>query len=361
MQSSSCRLIVTIAVFFIGLALSQNDLSSSNFENCQQDATVKVNHAFVRFDRAKGTVTFEVSGTSTEEQTVKASLVVLAYGVQVYQRKFDPCDSTTNVPQLCPGKFFLSEERTGLTSQVPMGTFAAKGNQTVPAQYLSQIPAIAYSIPDLEGNATLTLVSAKDGSQVGCIQSGISNGKTLEMPQVANAAMGVAASALALSGVSGLASAGLMGGSPSTVGFGTVVGWFQTIAVTGMMSVNYPPIYRSFSKNFAFSTGLVSWQPMQANIDAFRNRTGGNLDQDNTQFLHNATLTFSDGQSSNISILRRTFGNSAAPGIVHARDFSLTSNNETNTTSDNSQTAHIVHGIGAFAEELMIPQGNVFM
>jgi Transient receptor potential (TRP) ion channel len=194
---------------------------------------------------------------------------------------------------------------------------------------------------------------------VGCIQSGITNGKTLEMPQVANAAMGVAASALALSGVSALASAGFVGAAPSTIGFGTVLGWFQTIAVTGMMSVNYPPIYRSFSKNFAFSTGLVSWEPMQASIDNFRNRTGGNLTEDNVQFLKNTTLSFSDGQPGSPGILGRGLEAKAAGLLYDARSLSLTSSNDTSAKNE-SETAHIVHGIGAFAEELMIPQSNIF-
>ena len=243
---------------------------------------------------------------------------------------------------------------------MPKGTFSAAGNQTVPPQYLSQIPSIAYSVPDLEGNATLTLTSTEDGKQVGCIQSGITNGKTLEMPQVANAAMGVAASALALTGISGLASAGFVGAAPSTVGFGTVLGWFQTIAVTGMMSVNYPPIYRSFSKNFAFSTGLVSWEPMQTSIDNFRARTGGNLTDDSAQFLKSTTLTFNDGQSDTSYLSRRTPWHQQAALYHHARDISLSSSNNTNIANE-SQTAHIVHGIGAFAEELMIPQSNIFM
>ena len=84
-------------------ALAGNIISSSGFSNCLTNATVKVNNANVQFDRSTLTVNFDVSGTSTQEQKVLASLVVTAYGTQVYQKSFDPCDTATFVAQLCPG------------------------------------------------------------------------------------------------------------------------------------------------------------------------------------------------------------------------------------------------------------------
>ena len=94
--------------FFLGalpsVVLTADILSSSGFTNCDQNADIKVNNADVQFDRASGVVTFSVSGTSNKQQKVKASLVVSAYGNQVYEKDFDPCDDATKVTQLCPGK-----------------------------------------------------------------------------------------------------------------------------------------------------------------------------------------------------------------------------------------------------------------
>ena len=78
-------------------------LTSSGFTNCQENADIKVNKADISFDRATGKVTFDMSGTSAKVQKVKASLVVTAYGVQVFTKDFNPCDSETKVDQLCPG------------------------------------------------------------------------------------------------------------------------------------------------------------------------------------------------------------------------------------------------------------------
>jgi hypothetical protein len=120
--------------------------------------------------------------------------------------------------------------------------------------------------------------------------------------------------------------------------------------MTGMLSVNYPPIYRSFSKNFAFSTGLVPWDGMQRSIDQFRKNTGGNLTLNSVDFLRKANLTFSD--ESNPKFKR---------ALLFARDIETAQG--ANATGDSSTTGieHTVSGITAFAEELQIPKTNTFM
>ena len=86
--------------------LAGNVLSSSGFTNCINNATITVNNADVSFDQSNLTVIFDVSGTSSTVQKVMASLVVTAYGSQVYQKSFNPCDPTSFVTELCPGKLF---------------------------------------------------------------------------------------------------------------------------------------------------------------------------------------------------------------------------------------------------------------
>ena len=85
--------------------LAGDILSSSGFTNCLDGATIKVDKANVKFDRASGVVNFDVSGTSSKEQKVQASLVVMAYGKEVYTKDFDPCDPAAKVEQLCPGMY----------------------------------------------------------------------------------------------------------------------------------------------------------------------------------------------------------------------------------------------------------------
>ncbi|KAK5451729.1 hypothetical protein LTS15_007989 [Exophiala xenobiotica] len=324
--------------------LATDILKTSGVSDCNNGtSTIKVNNVDISFDRSTNNIDFDVSGTSEQVQYVTAELIVKAYGVQVYQKEFDPCDSDTRVDQLCP---------------VPKGTFTANGTQEIPSSYTSLIPSIAYSLPDLDGDAQVILKN-KGGQQIACVQSGVTNGKTVEVPAVSYVAAAVAAAALAVSLVGAAATSAHPGSSSSSPGFSEVMWWFQGMAMNGMHSVPYPTIYRSFSKNFAFSTGLVSWGSMQKSIDTFRSHTGGNLTNDSYEYLKNTTLVFSDG-----SITQTTTSIGKRALSMFIRDVS-TSVNGTGSSADSSSSdsgsSHLVQGIQGYVEQLTIPQANTFM
>ncbi len=251
---------------------------------------------------------------------------------------------------------------------VPAGSFSASGIQAIPSAYASFVPAIAFQIPDIAAEATLQLKSLDSGADVACVTSQVSNGKTVSVPAVSYVAATVAGAAIVLAGASavGAAAAGgaTMGGGTVSPSFGDIIGVFQGIAMNGMMNVNYPPIYRAFSKNFAFSTGLIPWTGMQNSIDQFRKVTGGNLTNDNVQFLQNATIVFSNGATngSSTTVVKRTVGSLLA--ILKERDIT-TSVNSTMPSMTNSSTMSQfqieLSGISAYVEELSLPQANTFM
>jgi hypothetical protein len=204
----------------------------------------------------------------------------------------------------------------------------------------------------------LQLKSLDTGEDIACITSQVSNGKTVSVPTVSYVAAGVAGAALLLTGFSAIgaaASGGTTGGTgTASPSFGEVIGWFQGIAMNGMMSVNYPTVYRSFSKNFGFSTGIIPWTAMQTSIDNFRASTGGNLTDDNVQFLHNATLVYED---STTKVSRRAY-----EAMLQIRDSITTNVNSSSTASSSNSTIQTtVKGIQAYVEELSVPQANTFM
>ncbi|KAI9781485.1 MAG: hypothetical protein M1835_004289 [Candelina submexicana] len=335
--------------------LSVDILKTSGFSSCLPDAEIQVNRMDVQYDRKSSTVNFDVAGTSSKKQNVTASLVVTAYGKEVYKKDFNPCDKDTKVEQLCP---------------VPAGNFAAQGSQAIPANYASVIPSIAFQVPDLDGEARLELKATQGGKDLACIQSTVTNGKTANVAGVSYMAAGLAGAALLMTSASAIASAGGTSGSAPSPSFGEVIGWFQSIAMNGMLSVNYPPVYRSFTKNFAFSGGLIQWNSMQTTIDNFRERTGGNLTEDSVAYLKNATLYNTDSSSLNAK-------NLTARGIsLYFEDVMLdtrelktnvngtqsTNGGSSNSTNpQDSKTMHYVHGIQGYVEQLMIPQANTFM
>ncbi|KAI0423184.1 hypothetical protein F5X98DRAFT_6081 [Xylaria grammica] len=339
--------------------LGDDILVTSGFNNCNNNSDITVDNVDIKYNNADKTVTFNVAGTSSKEQNVTAWLTVTAFGQDLYHNEFNPCSPATFVQQLCP---------------VPPGHFGANGTQAIPPEFVDKIPAIAFQLPDVAAQAKLELTSLDDNSTIGCVQSEVTNGKTVNVPAVSYVAAGLAAGALVLGGASAISAAvsGAAAGAGSSVGgvgtisptFGEVFGVFHGFALNGMMSVQFPQVYRSFSKNFAFSTGLIPWEAMQISIDNFRAKTGGNLTRDSVELLQKTTLVFPDGSTSsaNGTLFRRAFNDITS---LTLRDIdtqvnsTVTGGNGANPTESSIRTA--VSGIQGFVNTLSVPESNTFM
>lgn len=362
-KSQLLNAVVAASVLAHGV-LGADILQTTGFSSCNnRTASVSVQRVNISYNNNNKTVSFDVAGSSTQVQNVTAILNVTAYGQQIYSNAFDPCSPGTFVKQLCP---------------VPVGTFSAKGSQAIPPQFADMVPAIAFQIPDIAAMATLQLQSKDTGVRVACIQSTVSNGKTASVPAVSYVAAGVAGAALVMGGVSAVGAAfsgagAAVGGSTATGGMGTispsfteVFGWFQGMAMNGMLSVNYPHVYRSFAKNFGFSTGLVPWDQLQRSIDGFRASTGGNLTQMNTDFLRNATLVYPDGSTTNLAASNKAKRAIDAFLVLARRQIETSVSTEAPAAAggpgmDNESIRQAVSGIQGYVQELSIPSANTFM
>ncbi|KAF7560852.1 hypothetical protein G7046_g3282 [Stylonectria norvegica] len=321
-------------------------LRTNGYTDCGTEPGMRVDKMEIIYNNKDKTITFDLSGFSEKEQNVTAVLSVTAYGNSVYNNSFNPCETKSYVPQLCP---------------LPAGDFSAAGSQPIAAEYAGMIPSIAFSIPDIAAQAKLQLKSLKTHEKLACIESQVTNGKTIEIPLVSYLAAGAAGAALLVSGVGAVAGGHGGGGhggmSPS---FTETMGWFQGMAMNGMLSVNYPPIYRSFTKNFGFSAGIIPWSHLQESIDDFRSMTGGNLTLDSFKVLKNATLVYPDGSSSSgkgAAKAKRAF--EAFASLV-GRETALNETSGSNTTSI-TDVKLTVSGISAYVQQLSVPKSNTFM
>ncbi|QIW99624.1 hypothetical protein AMS68_005142 [Peltaster fructicola] len=338
---------LTLALFaaLATVARAGDVLTSNGYQVCQDGGDFEIQKLDASFDRSTRVLNFNLSGTSSKMQKVTAILTIQAYGQQIYQTQFNPCD--TSIMGLCP---------------VPATSFAASGNQTLPEDYANKIPAIAYSIPDLDGSIKLQIMETATNASIGCIQASITNGKTVRLAAVQYASVGIVIAALLFAGLpavlSGFHPGASTGASPS---FALIVGWFQSMAMNGMLSVDYPPVYRSFSANFAFATGLVSWPSLQHTIDNFRNTTGGNTTHANYDYLQNTTLVFPGSSSNQTAVVKR----SLSAVLKRALTFHTSDKDTISVTIAADSTvdthSHFVSGIQAYSEQLSIPGANVFM
>ncbi|KAF7542806.1 hypothetical protein G7Z17_g11254 [Cylindrodendrum hubeiense] len=319
-----------------------NVLETTGYTDCGSVEGMSVNALDMKYDEGSQMVVFNLAGTSDKQRNVSATLAVVAYGKTVYETEFNPCKLATYIPQLCP---------------LPAGDFSANGSQQISEEWAGKVPSIAFQVPDISAQATLRLYKQDTEDQVACIQSQVTNGKTISLPAIKYLAVGVIGASFALSGVSAALSSGGGGGgsgvpSPS---FTETVGWFQGMAMNGMLSVDYPTVYRSFTKNFGFSVGVVPWSTLQTSIDNFRSSTGGNLTNDSFEVLQNATLVYSDNSTSAVNEtsfkIRRALHEF---GHLIARD---SSDNDTDIT--NIQLT--VSGITAYVQQLSVPKSNTFM
>ena len=220
---------------------------------------------------------------------------------------------------------------------------------------MSQIPSIAFNIPDIDSQAKMQLTALDGGANLACITSQVSNGKSLSTAGVQYIAAGIAAGALAVTGMASFAAAGHAGAPQSSPTFGDVIGWFQAMALNGMMSADVPGVYQSWSENFGFSTGLIYWEDMQTSIDNFRAKTGGNLTQSSVQFLKNATIV---RVNQNMTTTKRSLNHM----MLYARD-ELNTNLNDNGTSSSSDNKVMVYAkdMQGYIQEYTIPDRNAFM
>ena len=146
------------------------------------------------------------------------------------------------------------------------------GEFQLPDSLFSQIPSIAYTVPDFETLATIELFDATDGSVQACIQATLSNGHSLyQKPAVwSTAGLAIFAGLTSLLHTSIAASAGA-----AQWRIVDVMLTLQQVAITGMLSLDFPALVPQFTKNLAWSVGLLDIKPVQRSISSVRSKTGG--------------------------------------------------------------------------------------
>lgn len=228
----------------------------------------------VTYYRSNNSIVFYFTLNSTAAgNNVNANVYVNAYGMDLVNRTVDICSLVNGV--LCPlPQLNISGEfpKEAIAELLAYGTFQLPDDVN--------IPSIAYSVPNLEAWARLTLTNT-NGTEALCVQTTLTNGLTTELLAVKIATGVFTAVALLVGLFHGLANTA----SPAQYRWFDILFLFQAAAATGFLNLNYPSAYRAFTRNFAWSHALFGSNGMQNTINQMRYKTGGTLSGNITSSL----------------------------------------------------------------------------
>ena len=278
---------------------------------------------------------------------MSANLFVNVYGMHPFNLTLDLCSLAHGA--LCP---------------LPMYNFI--GEDSIPlSRYLdisSYVPAIAYKVPDLEAFVQLTLVEVGTGNVKACVQATLSNGWTTHEPGVEWATGAVAFLAF----VSALWQS-RMTDSIAPYRLLDTIYLFQAIAASGLLNLNYPIVFRSFTFNFRWTLGFFLAPGFQTAINDMRNRTGGHLGDatGNALALTNRKSSPYNALTDLATVRITSFADGAIfslsediPGLAHLNNTAVLAATDVQTVTP---TNTIKQGIPIWLTTVGIPEENAFM
>lgn len=190
----------------------------------------------VRYSKLNSTLDFDLSAASvTRGLNLVADLNLNAYGIHALNLSIDLCSVLSGV--LCP---------------LPTYNFTGSGQYSIPTSRIPNIPALAWSVPDIEAVFTIQLIDSLSAQSAACLQVTLTNGLTVGLKSVAWAS----ASFLIISALIALVAAII---APSSVLLTAPASFFyllgnqlQQMAMAGMLSLNYPVGKKSNKSLFLF-------------------------------------------------------------------------------------------------------------
>jgi hypothetical protein len=174
--------------------------------------------------------------------------------------------SFANFCSLCPAN-----------SSVPI---TASGIIPINQEDVANIPSIALSIPDFEGEAILRIFANSTESEIGCYSAVVTNGATFSHPESVGSVLGiftfVAMLASFATAIYGEAVPTMRLHYAHSLSVGVVFAVFQHVFYTGALSMNWPSVLVAWWSNFAWAGGMIRTDTMQRSIDRLIGNNLGN-------------------------------------------------------------------------------------
>ncbi|KAB8254748.1 hypothetical protein BDV32DRAFT_154932 [Aspergillus pseudonomiae] len=240
------------------LVLAEEYIESRALNLCSNSLEFTATYFNVRFTPRNRTIALSFNGRSSISGKVVAELIITVYGYTAMTKVLNPCDM--DLEGLCPVR----------AGELPV----MNTNIKVPDSVISQIPGIAYTVPDLDASVRVFINSSDTGRSITCLEAELSNGKTVYQPGVGWTTAIISGLGLAASAVTSA-----LGHSKAATHIATNVislfGFMQSQAMFGMSSVHMPPIAQSWTQNFQWSMGLVRVGFLETLCTWYQRSTGG--------------------------------------------------------------------------------------
>ena len=189
---------------------------------------------------------------------------VYAYGESRFEITFNPCQA--NIKSLCPAQSNVTIDAAGYIPLAPSD--------------ISDIPNIAYSIPDFEGQLVIRFFANSTQSEIGCYAGVVTNGASFAQPAAVGSVLGIftfvamlASFATAIYGTNVLE---MRTHYAHSLSVGVVFAVWQHIYFTGALSMNWPSVLVAWWSNFAWAAGMIDTASMQNSIARLVGKNKGN-------------------------------------------------------------------------------------
>lgn len=234
-------------------------LQSSSLATCQDNSSFTASLFDVVFTPDNRTAAFNINGMSTVTGNVTFQVTIKAYGYSIYSGTLDPC-SVKDLSGLCP---------------MTVGSLNIPFNQELSQADVDKIPSLAYGVPDLDAVVKVQIFPRSSPTvSVACLEARISTNQSVNQKGVAWATAIVAGLALVASAiVSGLGHSNTAAHLSSYAL--SLFGYFQAVAIVGLVAVPLPPIVQAWTQDFDWTMGIIDVDFVQRIATWYQKATGG--------------------------------------------------------------------------------------
>ncbi|KAL2818583.1 hypothetical protein BJX63DRAFT_57810 [Aspergillus granulosus] len=221
-------------------------------------------HFSALFTPDNRTAAVRIIGETLITGYVTADVNLVVYGFKTDKQTINPC-KIDYLKGFCP----MNAGPLELTAT----------NIRIENKTLGAIPAIAYTVPDIDAIVRIEVKSKATGEQITIVEAALSNGQTTYQAAVGWIVAVISGIGLALSAILPI----LREYSDSIACLGgytfSLFGFVQSQAMIGMLAVPMPPIVQSWTQNFQWSQGVVHAEFLETICTWYLRSTGGTADE----------------------------------------------------------------------------------